>query len=445
MFQRLHEMGYVTPVPPARVNSSARGYNPNAVCLYHSGGIGHDTRNCLALRFKIQSLLDDKVIAFENPTSPPNIQQNPLPEHVNMIASDDAKIELPHLFPATMSDWPLHEEVVCVLHSTQPRNSDRKPAIYTPVTTSNFVYRPSAAVQPFIYKPQVNVSTNPNTSPSRESEKETNIITRSGRVIPATEALKNPEAPKISEVPIEEAKKVVKYIRTSEYDIVEQLRKQQAQISLFDLINSSDKHRDVLQKFLTEVHVPAQIEVNCLDVFMSSLLAPDSIIFSDGDLPEPGKVHNMALFITVKCRDMMVPRVLIDGGSGVNIVPVTVLKQLHVDESEYRASNLIVRAFDGAKRKVLGEILLAISVGPATFETNFHVLDAAGSFNMLLGRPWIHAAGAVPSTVHQRVKFVVGDKLITVQGECNVPICNEIDLPYVPEPAEEPKFVMSSS
>ncbi|KAI4325632.1 hypothetical protein MLD38_031014 [Melastoma candidum] len=137
---------------------------------------------------------------------------------------------------------------------------------------------------------------------------------------------------------------------------------------------------------------------------MSSLLAQDSIIFSDEDLPEPGKGHNMALSITIKCRDMMIPRVLIDGGSRVNIVPVTVMKQLHIDESEYRASNLIVRAFDGVKRKVLGEILLAIIVGPATFETTFHVLEAAGSFNMLVGRPWIHAVGAVPSTVHRRVK-----------------------------------------
>ncbi|KAI4370172.1 hypothetical protein MLD38_018547 [Melastoma candidum] len=272
------------------------------------------------------------------------------------------------------------------------------------------------------------------TSSSGENEKETNIITHSGRVIPATETLKNPESPKISEVPLKEAKKVVKYIRTSEYDIVEQLRKQQAHISLFDLINSSDKHRDVLQKFLAEFHVPAQIEVNCLDVFMSSLLARDSIIFFYEDLPESGKEHNMALFVTVKCREMMIPRVLIDGGSGVNIVPVTVLKQLHIDEFEYRASNLIVRAFDAAKHKVLGEILLAISVGPATFETTFHVLEAAGSFNMLLGRSRIHATVVVPSTVHQRVKFIVRDKLITVQGECDVPVCNEINFPYIPEP-----------
>ncbi|KAI4330298.1 hypothetical protein MLD38_028598 [Melastoma candidum] len=101
MYHRLHEMGYITPIPPAQVNPSSRGYNPNAVCHYHSGGIGHDTRNCVTLRFKIQSLLDNKIIAFETPINTPNIQQNPLPEHANVISNDDFGAELPPLSPAT--------------------------------------------------------------------------------------------------------------------------------------------------------------------------------------------------------------------------------------------------------------------------------------------------------------------------------------------------------
>ncbi|KAI4380108.1 hypothetical protein MLD38_006332 [Melastoma candidum] len=219
-------------------------------------GVGHDTRNCFALRFKIQSLLDDKIIAFETLANPPNIQQNSLPEHVNMIVTDTFEAELPPLFTAIVPDWPIHEAVIFVLHSMQPGDRNGKPAVYTPLVTSTFLYQSSATVRPFIYKPQVNALTNSVTSISGENEKETNIITRSGRVIPATETLKSTEAPKIGEVLLEEAKNV-KYIRTSECDIVEQLRKQQAQISLFDLINSSDKHRDVLQQFLAEVHVPA--------------------------------------------------------------------------------------------------------------------------------------------------------------------------------------------
>ena len=35
----------------------------------------------------------------------------------------------------------------------------------------------------------------------------------------------------------------------------------------------------------------------------------------------------------------------------------------------------------------------------------------------MTGRPWIHIAGAVPSTIHQKVKFVVEEQLIGVVGE----------------------------
>src|SRR4051812_28257377 len=35
----------------------------------------------------------------------------------------------------------------------------------------------------------------------------------------------------------------------------------------------------------------------------------------------------------------------------------------------------------------------------------------------LLGRPWIHEAGAVTSTLHQKLKFVTNGKLVTISGE----------------------------
>lgn len=34
-----------------------------------------------------------------------------------------------------------------------------------------------------------------------------------------------------------------------------------------------------------------------------------------------------------------------------------------------------------------------------------------------MGRPWIHAAGAVTFTLHQRLKFLINDKLVIVCGE----------------------------
>ena len=78
---------------------------------------------------------------------------------------------------------------------------------------------------------------------------------------------------------------------------------------------------------------------------------------------------------------------------------------------------MVVRAFDGTKREVLGNIQLPIQVGPSIFDSEFIVMDINPSYNCLLGRPWIHMAGAVPSTLHQKVKFAVEESLITVVAE----------------------------
>ena len=39
------------------------------------------------------------------------------------------------------------------------------------------------------------------------------------------------------------------------------------------------------------------------------------------------------------------------------------------------------------------------------------------SYSCLLGRPWIHKAGAVTSTLHHKLKYPVKEKIVIVQGE----------------------------
>ena len=38
------------------------------------------------------------------------------------------------------------------------------------------------------------------------------------------------------------------------------------------------------------------------------------------------------------------------------------------------------------------------------------------SFNLVLGQPWIHRAGAIPSSLHQKVKFIHDGQVIMVQS-----------------------------
>ncbi|KAK8534634.1 hypothetical protein V6N12_057278 [Hibiscus sabdariffa] len=82
-----------------------------------------------------------------------------------------------------------------------------------------------------------------------------------------------------------------------------------------------------------------------------------------------------------------------------------------------KAYHNAVRAFDGTHREVLGKITVPLLIGPTEHEVDFVVMDIKPTYSCLLGRPWIHAAGAVPSTLHQKLKFLIDGKLVTIQAE----------------------------
>ncbi|XP_075083483.1 uncharacterized protein LOC142167224 [Nicotiana tabacum] len=124
--------------------------------------------------------------------------------------------------------------------------------------------------------------------------------------------------------------------------------------------------------------------------------------------------HNKALHITIKCGDKVVYRVLVDGGSGVNISLLSTLRELGIHLRHVRDSHVRVRAFDGSQKDVIGEIYLALQIRPVEFPKLFQVMDISSSYNLLLGRPWIHMAGGVPSTLYQCMKFEWGCKEIVV-------------------------------
>ncbi|KAK4727432.1 hypothetical protein R3W88_032349 [Solanum pinnatisectum] len=106
------------------------------------------------------------------------------------------------------------------------------------------------------------------------------------------------------------------------------------------------------------------------------------------------------------CRDKIINHVLVDDGSSLNIFPFSTLRQLKFDLGKLHQNQVNVRAFDGVQRDTLCEVNLDIQIGPAKFNVEFQVLDINISYNLVLGRPFIHMVGVVPSTLHQLMKFI---------------------------------------
>ena len=65
----------------------------------------------------------------------------------------------------------------------------------------------------------------------------------------------------------------------------------------------------------------------------------------------------------------------LDNGSSLNVILMSILSRLPINLSYMKKSHMVVRAFDGTKREVMGNIVLLIQVGPCTFNSEFIVMN----------------------------------------------------------------------
>src|ERR1043165_5395388 len=109
--------------------------------------------------------------------------------------------------------------------------------------------------------------------------------------------------------------------------------------------------------------------------------------------------------------------VLIDNGSALNVCPLRVASCLGLGVADFTPSDQVVKAYDNTRREVLGMVTLEILIGPVRIPTPFQVINVATSFNLLLGQPWLHSNKAIPSSLHQKLKFPYEGAVITVRGD----------------------------
>ncbi|KAF5802492.1 putative aspartic peptidase domain superfamily [Helianthus annuus] len=137
----------------------------------------------------------------------------------------------------------------------------------------------------------------------------------------------------------------------------------------------------------------------------SSVSEGKTITFDENDRINIQDPHHDSLVITLFISNHFVRRILIDGGSSVNIIQLDVLKKMGVPESDITPRSSVLVGFSGETKKTLGDIKLPIYVEGLHNYQKFCVIDCLSCCNVILGRPWIHDMKAVPSTYHQCVKL----------------------------------------
>ncbi|KAL0457948.1 UNVERIFIED_CONTAM: hypothetical protein Slati_0422000 [Sesamum latifolium] len=172
-----------------------------------------------------------------------------------------------------------------------------------------------------------------------------------------------------------------------------------------------------------------------------------TITFTDEDLLLGSKPHNHPLFIAEYIREQKVNRILIDRGSAVNILPLRILKELGIPIDEFSNSQLMISGFNQEGQMAVSIIKMQLTMEDMVSTVLFHVKYVKTSYNMLLGRPWLHENTVIHSTWHQYFKYchncivkrVLSDNKPFTEAESHF-----VDAKYYIEDAKKEKEVLPS-
>ena len=143
---------------------------------------------------------------------------------------------------------------------------------------------------------------------------------------------------------------------------------------MLSLFLYSEAHAKALIAFLKTAHVPQETSTAQFKDCVASLTADNGLGFSDADLTAKGRNRNDALHVSIECRGTTLAHILVDIRSSLNILPKKVLDRLDCEWLVLKPSNIVVRAFDGSKRMVHGEVDVPVKVGYQTFASTFYVM-----------------------------------------------------------------------
>ena len=96
---------------------------------------------------------------------------------------------------------------------------------------------------------------------------------------------------------------------------------------------------------------------------------------------------------------------MVNGGATINLLPGSILVKLGKIVDQLIKANIVVTDFTGKTSISKGMIML--NVRDVDRITPFVVVASRVGYNTLLGREWIHGAGVVPSTFHQKFEEVL--------------------------------------
>ena len=157
------------------------------------------------------------------------------------------------------------------------------------------------------------------------------------------------------------------------------------------------------------------VSTSCSGAPVSS--AHQVVSFSDEDLADVQMPHNDPLFITFRFGDYDVQRVLVDQGSFAEIMYKGLYEKLGLKEADLANFTAPVFGFTGESTIPMGKTTLPVLAGSISLQTEFIVIRGSSPYNAIVGRNWLHRMKAVPSTLHQKLRFPTKEGVMEVNGD----------------------------
>ncbi|XP_074342289.1 uncharacterized protein LOC141679786 [Apium graveolens] len=142
-----------------------------------------------------------------------------------------------------------------------------------------------------------------------------------------------------------------------------------------------------------------ETDVQVTQVGVNSNTLP-SLMFDESDKKSIREPQQDGLVISLPVGNFLIKRILVDNESAANIMMLSTLKQMGLEESDMIKKSRTLVGFSEETKCTLGEITLPTHAQGVKLLEKFCIIDVYLIYNIIMGRPWIHNLKDVPSIYH---------------------------------------------
>jgi len=136
-----------------------------------------------------------------------------------------------------------------------------------------------------------------------------------------------------------------------------------------------------------------------------------SISFSKKNKVGTVQPHDDALVVILRIGGYDVRRVMVNQGNEAEIMYPDLYNGLNLKPEDLTAYDSPLVSFDGKFFSPRGQIRLPVQARSEVVEVDFIVEGAYSPYTAIVARPWLHALGAISSTLHLKMKYPSGDRI----------------------------------